>query len=71
MHSGKDHQHVDVFVAIDQGRATGLAVIASQPREFTIVNIVGSIDLSKFHQLEGKLGIPHVSIGGGEVLSHN
>jgi hypothetical protein len=33
-------------------------VIASEPREFTIVNIVGSIDLDKISQLEGQFGIP-------------
>ena len=39
----------------------GLAVIASEPREFTIVNIIGSIDIDKIAKLEGQFGIPKVS----------
>jgi hypothetical protein len=53
-----DRQNVDVYVSVEQGRANGLVVIASEPREFTIVNIVGAIDLQKLQRLEGKFGIP-------------
>ena len=42
--------------------ALGLAIIASEPREFVIVNIVGSIDLEKLHELEGKFGVPELQI---------
>jgi len=57
-----DHSNVDIFICVDQGRASGLAIIASQPREFTIVNIVGAIDLQKLHQLQGKLGVPQIPL---------
>jgi hypothetical protein len=56
--SGKEESNVDIYMSVDHGKANGLAIIASQPREFTIVNIVGSIDLQKLHRLEGKFGIP-------------
>jgi hypothetical protein len=39
-----------------------MALVASEPRQFTIVNIVGSIDLKKLHQLEGRLGVPNLDI---------
>jgi Domain of unknown function (DUF4252) len=54
------HSNVDIYICVDQGRACGLAIIASEPRTFTIVNIVGAIDLQKLHSLEGKFGIPQV-----------
>jgi len=59
-----NHQHsnVDIYICIDQGRASGLAIIASEPRAFTIVNIVGAIDLQKLHSLEGKFGIPQMQL---------
>jgi Domain of unknown function (DUF4252) len=60
--SRKEQANVEVYISIDQGRARGLAIIASEPRQFTIVNIVGSIDLQKLHQLEGKLGIPKLQL---------
>lgn len=62
VHNSPDHSNVDIYICVDQGRAMGLAIIASQPREFTIVNIVGAIDLRKLHQLQGKFGIPQMQV---------
>src|SRR5262249_27104739 len=62
VHDNPQHSNVDIYICIDRGRANGLAIIASQPREFTIVNIVGAIDLQKLHQLQGKFGIPQVPL---------
>ena len=64
----KEQANVDIYISIEQGsvdrgRANGLAIISSRPREFTIVNIVGSIDLQKLHRLEGKFGVPKLSTG--------
>lgn len=66
VNSTKDHTHVQIFVSADRGVANGLAIIASEPREFTIVNIVGSIDLAKLHRLEGKFGIPKLDLPDGK-----
>jgi len=60
--SHKENTNVDVFVMIDNGKARGLGIIASEPREFTIVNIVGNIDLEQLHSLEGKFSIPNLGI---------
>jgi hypothetical protein len=60
--SHKEQANVDIYMAVDRGKANGLVIIASEPREFTIVNIVGSIDLQKLHQLEGKFGIPKLQL---------
>jgi hypothetical protein len=47
----------------------GLAIIASEPREFTIVNIVGNIDLADLHNLEGKFGVPELGIEVGKTAT--
>ena len=60
--SHKEGTNVDVFVLLDNGKAMGLGIIASEPREFTIVNIVGNIDLEELHSLEGKFSIPNLGI---------
>jgi hypothetical protein len=65
--SKKDHTVVDVYVHIAGGRAQGLAIIASEPREFTIVNIVGSIELDQLHELEGKFGVPKLELETGKA----
>jgi hypothetical protein len=64
--SNKENTNVDVFVLIDGGKAQGMSIIASEPREFTIVNIVGSIDLEQLHDLEGKFSIPNLEIETGK-----
>ncbi len=59
----RDHsEDVDVFLNTDGERILGIAVIASQPRSFTIVNISGNIDVDKLTKLEGKFDIPHLSM---------
>ena len=63
--NSRERTHVDIYVAVDRGVASGLAIIASEPREFTIVNIVGSIDLAKLRRLEGKFGIPKLDLPPG------
>ena len=64
--STKENTDVDVFILIEQNKAMGLAIIASEPREFTIVNIVGRIDLADLHNLEGKFGVPDLGIEVGK-----
>ena len=65
----KERTHVDIYMCADHGVAQGLAIISSEPREFTIVNIVGAIDLARLHRLEGRFGIPKLAVpdnaGGG------
>ena len=60
--SRKEQANVDIYISVSGNKALGLAIIATQPREFTIVNIVGSVDLDKLHKLEGKFGVPKLEI---------
>ncbi|HEU4590603.1 MAG TPA: DUF4252 domain-containing protein [Steroidobacteraceae bacterium] len=63
--SRKEQTDVNVYVLIDGEKAKGLAIIASEPREFAIVNIVGSIDLEQLHEL-GRFGVPDLEIETGK-----
>jgi hypothetical protein len=60
--SRKTRADVDIYIMIDNNQAIGLALIASEPRQFTIVNIVGTIDLDKLHKLEGQFGVPKLDL---------
>jgi hypothetical protein len=51
------NENVDVYVSFDDHTMKGLAVVTSEPREFTIVNIVGSIDLQDVAKLEQHFGV--------------
>ena len=48
----------DVYVKSSGGKIQGLAVIAAQPKELTIVSIDGAIDPDEFDKLRGNFGIP-------------
>jgi hypothetical protein len=56
--SSKDRSDVGVYLWRQNGKAGGLAVLSSGPRELTIVNIVGTIDLEQLRKLQGKFGVP-------------
>ena len=57
----KQGTNCDVYLSMDGNRVNGLAIIAVEPRELTIVNIVGSIDLEQLHDLKN-LGVPDLGI---------
>ena len=60
-HKRKDKEDVDVYLCIEGDKVLGMAVIASEPRSFTIVNIIGNIDIDRLAKLEGQFGIPRTS----------
>jgi hypothetical protein len=60
--SKKTHADVDIYLMTQGKQVLGLALIASEPREITIVNIVGAIDLDKLHKLEGQFGVPKLDL---------
>lgn len=39
---------------------TGVAILASEPKSFTVVNIAGPVDLDALSQLGGHFGVPKV-----------
>ena len=50
--------NVEVYTMTEGGQMSGMAIIAADPKEFTIVNIVGVVDLEKLVELGGRFGIP-------------
>lgn len=64
----KRDENVDVRLMIDGGIINGIAVIVAQPRQLTVVNVVGPIDPEKISQLgllEGRFGIPRLDLDWG------
>jgi Domain of unknown function (DUF4252) len=62
VHNNKQNEDVEVCVLNVGSRAEGLVVFVTEPRAFTIVNLVGSVDLAKLSQLEGKFGVPNLHL---------
>lgn len=48
----------DVVLMSEGSVIKGLAVLAAEPKALTVVNVIGSIDLAKLRDIEGKFGIP-------------
>ena len=64
--SKREKENVEVFTSAQGQRINGLAIICAQPKELTVVNIVGTIDLEKLSELEGQFGIPKLGLEGAE-----
>jgi len=58
--SREEKSNVDVYMNMDGDKILGIAVIESEPRSFTIINVVGNIDFAKLTKMAGGLGIPKV-----------
>jgi Domain of unknown function (DUF4252) len=66
-HSTEDGEDVEVYVMNDGNAIDGLAIIATEPKELTLVNIVGPIDLDTLSELGDHFpGIPKVEVDKGE-----
>lgn len=62
VHSSEDGENVEVYIKSESKGIGGLAIISTGPKELTLVNIVGAIDLDTLSELGGHLGIPEVEV---------
>ena len=60
--TSKKDGNLEVYLLLNGEQVGGLAVLATDDREFTVVNIVGPVDLEKLTKLEGQFGIPDLEI---------
>jgi len=58
IHSRAKDENVDIFVALENDKPAGFAILASEPREFTIVNVVGTLDPEHIGKLRRSLDLP-------------
>jgi hypothetical protein len=66
--SRRGGENVDVHLKYQGDNVIGLAIVAADPTELTVVNILGLIDLEKFRQLGGQFGIPKLELGEGDKV---
>ncbi len=63
--SKREHENAEIYLMGEENNIKGLAIIAAEPKELTVVNIVGPIDLDKLSRLEGHLGMPKLELEKG------
>jgi len=63
VHNRKHGENVDMYILVEDDRTQGFALIASEPREFTIINIVGSIRVEDLPRLGDHLQLLKLAVG--------
>jgi len=56
--SVEDGETAEVYVRNDDKKISGVAIIAEAPKELTVVNIAGAVDLESLSNLSGHFGLP-------------
>lgn len=62
---------IEVYLMHTGAQISGLAVLATELKEITVINIVGPVDLEKLTQLEGEFGIPELGLQGSKPKRKN
>jgi hypothetical protein len=57
----KKKDNVNIYANMRGDSITGLVIISAEPREFTVVNINGPIDMERLSGLQGQFGIPEIT----------
>lgn len=73
--SKREGENAEVYIMGAADNIGGLAIICADPKELTVVNIVGPIDVDRLSDLEGRLGVPrlgleHISKQRKEAANH-
>lgn len=62
---------LEVYLLFNGEQVGGLAVLHTDDKELTVVNIVGPVDLDKLAKLEGQLGVPELGIESPKTKTKN
>ena len=49
---------IEVWVRNEAGKVSGVAILSSEPRQLTVANLVGNVDLESLADLGGHFGLP-------------
>lgn len=69
--TSKKEGNLEVYLLMNGEQVGGLAVLSSDVRELTVVNIIGPVDLDKLVKLEGQFGVPELGIESTKPKAKN
>ena len=64
--STSEGANAEVYVRNDKDKITGVAIVVAEPREFTVVNLSGTIDMDSLAELSGHFGMPKIQVNPGQ-----
>jgi len=67
----KKEGNVEVYLLFNGEQVGGLAVLYSEEKELTVVNLVGPVNLDKLAELEGQFGVPELGIEKSKKKNNN
>jgi hypothetical protein len=67
--SKKEGENAEVYLLGSESNVQGLVIISADPKELTVVNLVGPIDLDKLSELGGHMGVPRLKVEKPEAKS--
>ena len=60
-HSKRNGDNSDIYLKTEAGQIAGLAILVTEPKELTIISIVGAIRPEDIRDLGGHFGIPNIN----------
>jgi hypothetical protein len=66
--SAEDGENAEIYIRTENKKVSGVAILSTGVREFTVVNIVGTIDLDSLAALSGHLGLPKLEHTPGKPV---
>ena len=63
----KKDENVSVYSFVENEEVTGVTVISEEANEYTVVNIVGPVDLSTLSDLGKQMGLPAMKLATTEL----
>lgn len=64
-----DGENTGIYLRSDGKQIKSVVILAAEAKEFTVVNIVGSIDPARLNELGGKFGVPQVNFSNDRTRS--
>ncbi len=61
--STTDGETAEIYLRNENGKLTGVAILVADPKELTVVNIAGPVDLDSLAELGGHFHIPKMDMG--------
>ena len=57
-----DGEIAEIYLRMENGKITGVTIMAAEPKELTVVNIAGPVDLDSLAELGGHFHIPKMDV---------
>jgi len=71
VHDEARHEDVDISVAMTRDKINGVVIIATEPREVTVITANGSLDLEEIDRLRRHFRFRHGGSGASDALARN